>query len=169
MRMKPIEPYGKSAPACFAALNSCPRKRGFVTLESPSQAGESFVQEKGSTRIFGTSHWWRRPVGVGIVPPRRCSAHRPIRQEVGRVRLFPFHRSAKVAESADRGLPSHFHAQWQQACYFLSRLRFHLAGALSYAWNLPAWNKKLRSIDRSEPWYGAHSDAKAARFRKVNS
>jgi len=62
-------------------------------------------------------------------------------KNVERSRLFPIHRPARVVESADQRLASRWQAHWEQACFALSRLKFHVAGLLRYTWELPTWRR----------------------------
>jgi hypothetical protein len=68
-------------------------------------------------------------------------------KEVERSRLFPYHRPATVVESADQRLASQWQTSWDQANYVFSRLKFHLGGLLSYAWELPSWRKTCSALN----------------------
>jgi hypothetical protein len=56
-------------------------------------------------------------------------------------RLFPFHRPAHVAEPCNPSLESRWKAKWQQGCFVLRRLQFHLHALLSLGWQLLRGNR----------------------------
>jgi hypothetical protein len=63
-------------------------------------------------------------------------------------RLIPIHRPARVVESGNPTLSSRTLATWGQWRYVYSRVKFHVGGALGYAWELPRWKLVLRHLRR---------------------
>ena len=65
-------------------------------------------------------------------------------------RLIPIHRPARVVESGNPTLSSRTLATWGQWRYVCSRLKFHVGGALGYAWELPRWKLVLHGFQRGD-------------------
>jgi hypothetical protein len=63
---------------------------------------------------------------------------------VRRDRLFPFHQPARVAEAGSATRTSRWSAKRDQWRFARARLKFHLAGLVSYTFYLPRWRRLVR-------------------------
>jgi len=114
------------------------------TTENLSAAVSLWVQRHGRNwalaRFPGSK--------LSLLVHREFIEDRDVWKEIRRSRLFPWHRPAKVVESGDPTLRSHWLATWHQWRFVWSRLEFHLHALLSYAWELPRWKLNLHRFQR---------------------
>jgi hypothetical protein len=72
-------------------------------------------------------------------------------RDLRRNRLFPFHQPARVAEAGSATRTSRWSAKRDQWRFAWARLKFHLAGVVSYTFYLPRWRRLVRRNLSQDP------------------